>query len=527
LNKTQNHSAKPTPNPANGLLSNWGWGQMSDFAGPNFGDSPQRMPRGSYVCLVICVLSQVATILISWPAWQIREMPPNLPWISSTPQFPTGVILLVSLAFVLISPKKFGLAIHLAILALAILMDQFRCQPQVLAIAFMMAGCVWISARRICVWYLVSMWFWAGAHKTVSPDWFSQVSYNLLSGTTLDAKHLHYGFAWVIAVSELALGILAWLKPKIAGVICIALHVGIAIFLYVIGWNYSVLPWNICTAIVGCWLLWSYKSLASNTTDQSNRRLPIPASHWQRSAIAALLILPIGLYFGIVRHCFAHALYSGNLPIALVTRPDGVEVLESWKQVRLPFPNEKKAYLDFFASTANAGEKLHIREPRRFVAGGYYLAKGRGVIQPITEQHFFETRTSPLADGIEVAGFAVDNPRDIYLLQLANSTLMKRSEGEMIYAVKFDPANFDPASLELLSGLPNLEQVQLGNCKIVDADLKWLAGFPKLYGIGLSDTSITDAGLLNLKDVPNLSVIEHEGTSISDAGLIAIGVPVQ
>ena len=146
---------------------------------------PSQIGWTNFCCLLLCIAAQACTIWISWPAWEFRPLVdqtiPNLPWIAGTPQFSTGVLLLVSLGLAAISPKRFGLMFHLGLLFLSIAMDQFRCQPQVIAIALMMAACVWPAARRICVWYLIAMWTWAGIHKLFSPDWFGPVTGYLLS----------------------------------------------------------------------------------------------------------------------------------------------------------------------------------------------------------------------------------------------------------------------------------------------------------------------------------------------------------
>ncbi|MDB2318668.1 hypothetical protein N9V88_03690, partial [bacterium] len=38
----------------------------------------QQIGLESYCFLVVGVLSQAVTILVTWPAWQVREVPPNL-----------------------------------------------------------------------------------------------------------------------------------------------------------------------------------------------------------------------------------------------------------------------------------------------------------------------------------------------------------------------------------------------------------------------------------------------------------------
>ncbi len=469
----------------------------------------------SYFFLAVCVIAQLATVLITWPTWQVRTQPPNLPWFQSTPQFSCGILLVISLVLVLISPRKCGLAFHLVILTLAISMDQFRCQPQVLSIAFLMAACVWKPVRRVCVWFLVSMWLWAGIHKYVSPDWFMQVSYQLLSGTRVDAKRFHFAFAVIVMVGELLLAVAAWRKPKLAAAGCVALHFGIVAFLVVIDWNRSVLPWNLCTAVVGAWLLWNAETVGATP---GQRRLAIPDSWCEKTAIIALLIVPVGMYFGVVRHCFAHALYSGNLPMGLVTHRDGIEPLEVWDELQFPFPNVPKAYRDYFLLTGAVGDKLHIRDPGG-ISSRYFRLASIGRLQEITVDDFFSGR-----DG-SVEGIALDDPRKIYLLEMSNATLLKRSRAEMIYAVKFDPGRFDATLLAHLRGLPNLEQIQLAACDVEDNDLELLSGYRKLMGLGLDGTAITNAGLKQLHDLPSLIVLEHEGTAITREGLDLLGIP--
>ena len=217
----------------------------------------------AYAMTVVCVACQLATIILSWPVWQARDLThrfPNLPWIEGTPQFDTQWLLVGSLVLVLVKPRRFGMALHLIVLSLAIGMDQIRFQPQFIAIAVLMAASVWPAARRICVWYVISIWIWAGLHKLMSPEWFANASYGLLIPAVdqYDPWHLwryHDSLAIVIAISELGLGLLAIAKPRLAAVACIPMHAGIVMFLFWIDWNYSVVPWNVCSAIVGCWLL--------------------------------------------------------------------------------------------------------------------------------------------------------------------------------------------------------------------------------------------------------------------------------
>lgn len=75
--------------------------------------------------LLIVVTCQAISIALSWPLWQIRIDPPNLPLLSSLRCFAMGWPMLLSLAFVIARPKH-GIGVHAGTLVLAIAFDQFR-----------------------------------------------------------------------------------------------------------------------------------------------------------------------------------------------------------------------------------------------------------------------------------------------------------------------------------------------------------------------------------------------------------------
>lgn len=460
--------------------------------------------------LAVCVLAQLTTILISWPTWQVREQPVNLPWIIGTPQFSCGIALVLSLLLALISPRKYGVAIHLVVLAVAIGMDQFRCQPQILSVAVLMAGCTWTAMRPVSAWFLVSMWAWAGVHKLWSPDWMGHVSYRLLSNHPINSPDLYDVFAVVVAVSEIALAALAWLKPKTAVYLCVAIHVGISLFLLLIRWNYSVIPWNLCSAVIGGWLLWSASARGP--------RLKLPPLTVGKLAVVVMFLLPIAFYFGGIRHCFAHVLYSGNLPHGLITHQYLVEPMDTWDELRVPFPNVQRTYRDYFAATALPGDKLHVLEPRAGLESHFYVLTPERTLREIELDEFFGSQAN------HVMGVAHDDPRKLFRLELGGAKLLKRSEDEMIYAIKFEPKLFRPELLQFLDGLPNLEQIQLADCDVQDEDLKFVSGLKKLVGIGLNNTTISDRGLEHLQGLPLLGIVEHENSRITKAGLLKLGL---
>ena len=488
---------------------------------------PKQIGWPEYFFLLICVAAQLVAISITWPVWRIRPLidgaVPNLPWIAGTPQFSTGALLVASLLLVLLSPRKFGMLLHLLLLVVAIAMDQLRCQPQILAVTFMMAACVWPLARRLCVWYLIAMWTWAGIHKFLSPNWFGEISWFLLKRAQerLDVFGLNPGldsiqsrgvFAMTIAIGEVATGILAWLRPKLGAIACALLHLGIAGFLLLLQWNYSVLPWNLCTAIVGAWLLWT--EAANRIQGEKSIKahsLRLPDSGWEKAVVALMILIPVGFYFGLVRHGLAHVLYSDNTPLCLINRNDRVEIIDTWNDLQVPFPCAQKPYLDYFKLTGQNQDTLHIRNQLSWLKRDQFFRHlgGRG-IRKISQRDLL----ADLAQRPHVS--LVEDPTAIFQLKIAGAKFTRRSVTSAVFAVKFMPDQFQPQHLELLSAVPNVENVLLDDCQVTDTDLARIPVLNKFLRISLKRTPITDQGLSHLVKQPFLRTVDHEGSMISD-----------
>ena len=467
--------------------------------------------REDYLFLVVCVIAQAATILITWPLWQVRQEPINLPWVAQTPQFSCGIVLLGSLALVLLSPRKFGLATHLILLLAAITMDQLRCQPQVLCVAALMVGCTWPAFRRLVIWFLISMWLWAGVHKLISPDWFGYTANFLLGPLGISDATTQIWIVGFLAVSEIAVAIAAWWRPRLGAIACVLLHVGISIFLVVIGWNVSVLPWNLCTALVGGWMLWTAngsKDPNGSSVVASLGNLFLPSPLWQRIIVGLMFVVPLAFYTGGVRHCFAHVLYSGNTPKAIITRAEGIEVPATLALLRVPFPRCPKAWRDYFQMTSAPGDKLHVRDPLRKNPDTYFLLNAVRKVEPISADRFYQQKLESVPRTVE--GVALDDVRAVLKLARGGVDMRKRSASEMIFAAKFKPEFYSPDLLPLLQGLPNLEELSLEGCDVQDEDLELIPHLRKLYGVVLKGTRVTEQGIAELKRKHNLEVIETD-----------------
>ncbi len=133
-------------------------------------------PRAYRIVLVWC---QAATVLITWPLWQVHHSPPMLPALP-LPSFDLGVPLLLSLVVVLLSPMR-GVVILSVLVLYAVLSDQTRLQPEVISLVLLLWGTLpYATAKTIARTHLVALWFWAGLNKLFSPAFHSVLAPALL-----------------------------------------------------------------------------------------------------------------------------------------------------------------------------------------------------------------------------------------------------------------------------------------------------------------------------------------------------------
>lgn len=75
------------------------------------------------------------------------------------------------------------------------------------------------------------------------------------------------------------------------------------------------------------------------------------------------------------------------------------------------------------------------------------------------------------------------------------------------------------SGLAQLTGLSNLEEINLSKTGVTNAGLAHLGGFSSLQNVNLAQTSIGDAGVAHLQGLRNLRKVSLAGTKVSDAGL--------
>ena len=477
--------------------------------------------RVQVILLWITVACCFATLLTTWPLWQQRTFdmstPPNVPLLDVFKYIPVGWILVASLIVVLVKPR-IGFWIFTVTYGIAVLGDLTRLQPQMFGLIVLLAACVWPAGRKFALWFLVAMWLWAGVHKLVSPYWLGPAAFSILDQMGIEsARDIHIAFAWLVALAEISLGILALLRWRWAALLCVAVHAGIVGMLLRMDWNFAVLYWNVAIALVGAWLLWieaydakAFRSTAGNSFVSSL----IPGGVWQRVIAAILLVSPAGFYFGVTPHCLSHALYSDNLPKSQITSADQTTSIITWDSLHAPAPSERWYFQRYFQQVSKVGDKMHILDSRSRLDDIYLYRISDNLVGRISHEQFFD---SDVGCGV---GQAKDFSPALYRLELANCRMVRIKDDAPITSIKFDPELFEVELLESLPWLQNLQTVDLSGTSITDRDMSKLNRLTNLRTIELNDTVVTDEGLLRISGLKRLELVTGERTEITLEGVV-------
>jgi hypothetical protein len=300
---------------------------------------------------------QIATVLITWPLWQIHRSPPMLPALP-LPAFDMGPVLLLSLVLVLIVPLP-GIALHTGLAAYAILIDQTRLQPEIVSLIFLLWGALPNpNAKTLARAHLISLWVFAGINKLLSPAFLHGTSQWILAGLAPQAPFwLQANVGYIIALTETGTGLLA-LTPrtrKLAGVVAFGLHIGILLDLSPLGhdWNQSVWPWNFALAFAGFALVVPWKESPLQSLRVCHR--------FVRPLVVLLVVAPIGFYFGLTDAYLAHNLYTSNTPVASTT---ALSTSATWGAFNVPLPPEHRLFEQYFRLTCQPGDQMEIDDSR-------------------------------------------------------------------------------------------------------------------------------------------------------------------
>lgn len=470
--------------------------------------------------LGLAVLCQALTLLIAWPAWNVRSAPALLPLVDwPIPQISFGWLLMASLVAVPFWPR-WGLLVHAALFALSCVADQHRLQPQVISLIVLMAGCIGPRGALYARHYMAALWLWAGVHKLISPEWFGWSAWVYVHECGLPPDAAYLPFAWLVALFEIALGLLALWQPRWAAWGCVAMHLGILLTLspLVRNFNPSVWPWNLATAVVGAWLL-------DRSADHRDARGEASSlSPWWNWGVTGLIVatylLPAGYYFDWVNVHLAFSLYSGHLPRAMHTTSAGAKRLDGWTGLAVPFPDSPWLLRRYFARTAEPGDKLHLWDPRWGFGSSFYQLSSDGQVQPITREQFHSE-----ANG-QRGGTEIDDPNAAWRIERAGAQL-ERGSGGVLASVKLAGTGDAAEVLAELALLPNLREVGLTGFEIAPADLERLASWPRLEILELRGAHLHREHGLRLAKLSQLRWFAADGVELNQEDAAFLGRQLQ
>jgi hypothetical protein len=312
---------------------------------------------------VIVAAAIIVSVCITWPMWGPRDRPIVLP-VTPLPQVTLGPVLIAACLLALVAPRLGSMVVTI-LFAYGMATDQTRMQPEFFSLPLLLWGSVpSAGARLIGRVSLISLWFFAGFHKLLSPDFLHDAGPRLVMALPISLAPGIVPFAVVgIAAFEIGTAVLAIMPAtrRLAAWSALALHAGIlfTFSLFAESRNVAVWPWNITVACSGFALIapWKTAPLASL------RAVPVVP----RLLAVLIAVAPAGYYLGIVDAYPAYHLYSAGTPSATVYCPAGCrpeqDLNASWYDFNVPLPPEPRIFEAAFLATCSSGDVLRIVDP--------------------------------------------------------------------------------------------------------------------------------------------------------------------
>jgi Leucine-rich repeat (LRR) protein len=136
------------------------------------------------------------------------------------------------------------------------------------------------------------------------------------------------------------------------------------------------------------------------------------------------------------------------------------------------------------------------------------------------EGELMAATTAPLADLPELRELRFQNAH-VTDESLANLRSLARLNKLYVgpWAGSFKQSDVTDAGVRHLSGLTDLEVLDLQATAVTDAGLQSLAGLTSLKELYLGQTLVTDTGMEYLKKLPSLEILVLDGTAVTDQGV--------
>jgi hypothetical protein len=369
---------------------------LEPAAGVRFSGHAEATPDLPWFRAVV-VVAIVTTVLITWPLWSPRDRPVVLPAVD-LPQLALGPALIAASLISLLVLRGGALAVTL-LFAYGMATDQTRMQPEFFSLPLLLWGSQPNpDARLIARAHLISLWFFAGLHKILSPNFVGDAGPRMVRGLLIPVPEHAVQLAVIgIAALEISTALLALIPATrvIAAWSALALHAGILLTLIPMSpvtwgplhlgspspsaeqWNIAIWPWNIALACSGFALIASWRraplsergrgeAAGGRTSFPPFPRAPLPPSLSAAAAIM-LAVVPAGFYLGVVDAYPAYHLYSAGTANASIYCPAGCrpeqDLNATWHAFNVPLPPEPRLFEATFNATCAPGDVLRITEP--------------------------------------------------------------------------------------------------------------------------------------------------------------------
>ncbi len=321
---------------------------MSGFLGSVL----RRPPPTQSLVIAVAAVCQIVTILLTSETWTSRRTPPNLPALDWVPQIDWRPPLILLAAVVIVVPRLAS-PLFAVVLALAMLSDQTRIQPEVVSLTVLMTlpafGPRGVAVSRV---HMATIWLWAGIHKVLSIHWTASGAAFITSLVDLpDARPV---VAVLLPAIEIALGALALMRRswRFVAWAALVLHLGMLGGLLYGDWNEAVWAWNVALG-VAAFLLFRDPTPVGARADRVTGVLG-----------AALIAYPALFYVGVVDGYLAHNLYTNSGAYAAVCRGSecNYDPFNTWAALSVPLPAEPRLYKQWFGLACAPGSRLEVTE---------------------------------------------------------------------------------------------------------------------------------------------------------------------
>jgi hypothetical protein len=277
----------------------------------------------------------IVLVGLSMPVWLSSRNYPLAPVFQGIPSLPAPwdylpfAAMLLLPALILFRSRIRILFITLFILFfLLVLADQNRLQPYFLQLLFMLLAVGMAdltrpvsaqTALRTIGIVLFGTYLWAGIQK-INPHFLDTLwrlaESSLTNSTGRESwpnamKYLVLGLP--LTEVALAFGLLWPTTRKLAVILLVMMHVGIAVVLspWFLGWNYIVIPWNLALAVINVLVFW-------NNTDRLKDFFKLLQTPIHGAAILIFVILPSLNLIGLWDHYLSSSLYSYKVPFTKI-----------------------------------------------------------------------------------------------------------------------------------------------------------------------------------------------------------------